>query len=226
MTKTPSAAFFVSVNVTNPDGSLVYGPDGKVLERNEKMEDTTWNGRPQPLYFPDNYDDSEKVGKFKGIDQLLQERGISTAGKELQCDKKFGACPKGATNCCLRRTLYCQPDFANVESRLSRHARELGVKVMLLPKYHCELNFIEQCWGYAKRLYREKPESPNEEVLIRNVQECMRKVPRESMRRFATRSLRFMDAYRHGLNGEQAAWAAKKYRSRRILPVDIMEAFD
>ena len=29
--------------------------------------------------------------------------------------------------------------------------------------------------------------------------------------RFSNRSLRFMDAYRRGLNGNQAAWASKKY---------------
>ena len=29
---------------------------------------------------------------------------------------------------------------------------------------------------------------------------------------FANHSLRFMDAYRKGLNGNQAAWASKKYR--------------
>jgi hypothetical protein len=27
-----------------------------------------------------------------------------------------------------------------------------------------------------------------------------------------------MDAYREGLNGEQAAWAGKRYHSHRLLP--------
>jgi hypothetical protein len=35
-----------------------------------------------------------------------------------------------------------------------------------------------------------------------------------------------MDAYTTGLNGKQAAWAAKKYRGHRVLPPDIMEALD
>ena len=42
------------------------------------------------------------------------------------------------------------------------------------------------------------------------------------MRRFFTRSLRFMDAYRKGLNGRQAAWAAKKYRGHRVIPETIL----
>ena len=37
---------------------------------------------------------------------------------------------------------------------------------------------------------------------------------------------RFMNAYRLGLNGTQAAWAAKKYRGHRIIPNDILAQFD
>jgi hypothetical protein len=40
---------------------------------------------------------------------------------------------------------------------------------------------------------------------------------------FATRSLRFIDAYSKGLNGQQAAWAAKRYRGHRILPETLMD---
>ncbi|KAI0767464.1 hypothetical protein C8Q74DRAFT_1204433, partial [Fomes fomentarius] len=35
---------------------------------------------------------------------------------------------------------------------------------------------------------------------------------------FYTRAHHFMDAYHRGLDGKQAAWAAKKYRSHRVLP--------
>ncbi len=31
-----------------------------------------------------------------------------------------------------------------------------------------------------------------------------------------------MDAYRKGLDGKQAAWAAKKYRGHHVLPDTIM----
>ncbi|OAX42499.1 hypothetical protein K503DRAFT_683243, partial [Rhizopogon vinicolor AM-OR11-026] len=56
------------------------------------------------------------------------------------------------------------------------------------------LNFIEQCWGYSKRVYREFPMSSKEADLERNVL--------AALRLFSTRSLRFMDAYRRGLNGK------------------------
>jgi hypothetical protein len=44
--------------------------------------------------------------------------------------------------------------------------------------------------------------------------------------RFAIRSRRFIDAYRKGLNGMQAAWAIKKYRGHSVLPESIMQDFD
>lgn len=37
------------------------------------------------------------------------------------------------------------------------------------------------------------------------------------------RSFRFMDAYRKGLNGNQAAWACKKYRGHRVIPDTILK---
>ncbi|KAG2361508.1 hypothetical protein BDR07DRAFT_1286955, partial [Suillus spraguei] len=40
---------------------------------------------------------------------------------------------------------------------------------------------------------------------------------------FSIRSLRFMDAYRKGLDGKQAAWASKKFRGHRVLPETIMK---
>jgi hypothetical protein len=44
--------------------------------------------------------------------------------------------------------------------------------------------------------------------------------------RYATRALRFMDAYRKGLNGKQAAWAAKKYHGHRVIPETILRELE
>ena len=90
-----------------------------------------------------------------------------------------------------------------------------------------DTNFIEQChWGYSKRLYRLNPESSREDHLERNMLAALEAVPLQSMRKFATRSQRFMDAYARGLNGRQAAWAARKYRGHRVLPEGILEELD
>ena len=35
-----------------------------------------------------------------------------------------------------------------------------------------------------------------------------------------------MDAYAHGLNGQQAAWAARKYKGHRVLSESLMRDLD
>ncbi|KAJ7802152.1 hypothetical protein B0H14DRAFT_2893277, partial [Mycena olivaceomarginata] len=65
-------------------------------------------------------------------------------------------------------------------------------------------------------VYRMFPESSSEEDLERNMLEALESVPLASMRRFA-------DAYFHGLDGADAAWANKKYRGHRALPPRFQE---
>lgn len=67
---------------------------------------------------------------------------------------------------------------------LETHCARLGVEVIFLPKFHPELNMIEQCWGYAKRVYREQPVSSAIEDLERNTLDALKAVPLDSMRRY------------------------------------------
>jgi len=70
------------------------------------------------------------------------------------------------------------------------------------------------------------PESSQVDVLQRNALAALEMIPLTAMHRFANRSSRFMDAYSKGLNGRQAAWAARKYRGHRVLPVGIMDELE
>ncbi|KAL0950840.1 hypothetical protein HGRIS_014938 [Hohenbuehelia grisea] len=85
-----------------------------------------------------------------------------------------------ATN---RKTSKTTIDFVNVESLLEQDARSEGCRVIFLPKFHCELNFIEQCWGFSKRRYRMYPPSSKEEDLEANVRKAIEEVPLIAMRR-------------------------------------------
>jgi hypothetical protein len=95
--------------------------------------------------------------------------------------------------------------------------------VLFLPKFHCELNPIEMVWSYAKQIYRLNPESLREDGLKRNTLSALEQVPLESMCRFVLRAHRFADAYHHGLDGSQAAWAARKYKGHCVLPPDFLK---
>ncbi|KAG2115106.1 uncharacterized protein F5147DRAFT_522999, partial [Suillus discolor] len=82
------------------------------------------------------------------------------------------------------------------------------------------------CWGNAKCRYRKFPRSSKESDLEHNVIKALDSVTLESMRKYSIRFQRFMDAYQKGLNGQQAAWAAKRYHGHCVLPDAIMHEFD
>ncbi|KXN85778.1 hypothetical protein AN958_10848 [Leucoagaricus sp. SymC.cos] len=186
------------------------------------MDKGSFDGKEQDLYFPDDH--PIYPGWFKGMAQILTERGYDIKGKKAQCGSSFkNDCPEGLASCCCCWILYNEPNFQAVELRLKKFARKRGgYEILFLPKFHCELNFIEQCWGYAKRNYCMLPPSSSAEVLERNVQKVLGEIPLEIMRRFSIRALRFTDAYSKELSGRQAAWAIRKYRGHRTLPESIL----
>ena len=173
--------WLLSVTKTDSNGKPIYGPDGKVLKEPVQMEDALFaNGSPQPLYFgPDH----PRAGTFKGMAVILQEQGFTEESK-LRADCPKFKCKPGETKCCCRQVLYLQPDFVAVESLLETHCKARGFSVIFLPKFHCKLNFIEQCWGYAKQIYRHFPPSSKEADLEANLLEALESVPLTSMRQF------------------------------------------
>jgi len=153
----------IEVKKRNPvTGKVICKPDGSPEKEKIHMGDGCFtNGTPQPLYFPEGH---PRAGVLKGMAIILEEQGFSNASKlKAQC-KNF-KCAPGATDCCCCRILYMQPDFANVDTVLEGTCKARGFTVIFLPKFHCELNFIEQCWGYAKHIYRLNPESSREDHL-------------------------------------------------------------
>jgi hypothetical protein len=177
----PGTNFGVEVSVLGDDGKPVYGRDGKIAKEKVQMSNGKFSdGSEQQFYFPAGH---EHQGLFKGMAIILEERGIQgIKGKKAQCGKNF-VCKPGSTDCCCRRILYNQPDFVNVESILEAACRARGVKVLFLPKFHCELNFIEQCWGCAKRRYRLFPPSSKEDDLEKNLIASLEEVSIIQMRR-------------------------------------------
>jgi len=201
-----------------PKGTQRWEPSPGIRMRNGKLPD----GTPQSLYYPDNHPTSP--GYFKGMEQILHERGLFPADRFLkaQCGTSLSKCPPGQAMCCCRRILYNQDDFKQQKSHLQELYESAGHLCLYYPKFHCELNFIEQYWGNAKHQYRETPLTTNDEEMLENMRECLDSVPVESIRRYSIRSGRFMDAYRVGLDGPQAVWACRKYTSHRTLPPDAL----
>ena len=179
---------------------------------------TYGNGIHQDMCFPDDYSIPELRGEPKGLKVILMERGLWFDGMKLKCKNK---CEEGKINCCARKTMTNQPDFKAQWGKLEEAIISAGHEVIFYPKFHCELNFIENFWGSAKRYSRNNCDY-TWEGLKRTVPQALASVPLSEIRRYARKSFRYMDVYRKGLTGRAAEYAVKKFRSHRRIPASML----
>lgn len=143
------------------------------------------NGTPQNFWYPDDHPNKGVAGKFKGMKIIPQEREKwpnTTPELKAECDSFNG--PPGRTDCCTQRLLWSQPDFANQKCALQELVEARGHMFRFYPKYHCELNFIEQCWGKAKYEYRMYAMPKTEVEFERNVRRALDSVTLLMMQRY------------------------------------------
>ncbi|KAF8150577.1 hypothetical protein B0H34DRAFT_801519 [Crassisporium funariophilum] len=173
----------------------------------------------QDFYFSDDH--STMPGWFKGMENIIQERGLwNSQGLNAQCEGF--KCAPGKTDCCCRHLLFTQPDFIAQKSHLEEFITSHGHICDFYPKYHCKLNFIEQFWGAAKFRYRSTPKTTDIDEMEKNVVACLDEIPQLQILRYVNHSARFINAYAQGLSGPEAAWANKKYHGHRTLPPDMI----
>lgn len=147
------------------------------------MRTTTFgmDNTPQDFYFPDDH--PTKAGWFKGMELIIRERGLWPEGRGLNAQCEGFKCELGKTDCCCRRLLFTQPDFVNQKSYLEELITSRGHICDFYPKYHCELNFIEQYWGAAKLAYRTTPKTSDMKEMEGNVKACLDDVPHIQIQR-------------------------------------------
>jgi hypothetical protein len=152
------------------------GKDGKCRMREGKLP----NGEPQSFYYPDSH--PRMPGWFKGMKQILIERGFLEEAKyRAECPSFKCADPTKA--CCCRRILFNQPDFMAQKPAIIELVEAHGHLAFFYPKFHCELNFIEQCWGAAKYEYRTLPPTKNPAQMDSNIRKCLDNVGIVKIRR-------------------------------------------
>ncbi|KAF9508926.1 hypothetical protein BS47DRAFT_1373594 [Hydnum rufescens UP504] len=208
----------ITVPARDPTGKTLHLPNSKPHTEIKCMADTTFNGRQQTLYFLDDH--PMHPGKFKGMAQILKERGhLNVNSLRVQC-LNFSCWSIANNSCCCRNILFCSDDFINILCLLITHCQARGFNVLFLPKFHCKLNFIEQVWGYAKWEYREAPPSSRIEDVEKNSKAALDMVSILSMQWFSNQSPQYMDGYQRGLDGQEAAWATRKYHRHCQMPAD------
>ena len=145
-----------------------------------QMRNTTLpNGESQSFYFDEDH--PTMAGWYKGMEQIIKERGLWKEGLLVQCEGF--KCVQGKIDCCCRCLLFTQPDFTMQKSQLEEFITSRGHICDFYPKYHCELNFIEQFWGAAKFRYRITPKTNNIIEMEKNVLACLDEVPLLQIRR-------------------------------------------
>jgi hypothetical protein len=80
--------------------------------------------------------------------------------------------------------LFSQPDFTLQKSHLEEYITSHGHICDFYPKFHCELNFIEQYWGAAKFQYQTSQRTCDMDAMERNVLSCLDDVPLLPIQRY------------------------------------------
>src|SRR5712671_815464 len=138
-------------------------------------------GKSQSFYFPDDH--LSMPSWFKGMAIIIAERGLWPAdGLPAQCPSF--CCPPGRTDCCCHQLLFSQPDFTGQKPQLQEAIKRRSHLCDFYPKYHCEMNFIEQYWGSAKLQFQAMGRAMTMEEIEVKVVECLDDVPLLHIQRF------------------------------------------
>ena len=114
------------------------------------------------------------IGVPKGLIQVLKERGKYRPGMKL------------------RQEISSHPDFKNEKSK--------GHSCIFLPKFHCELNPIERCWGQAKR-YTRAHCNYTIAGLCKNVPQGLDCVTVDNIQNYFRKCRHYMFGYLQGVSG-------------------------
>ena len=171
-------------------------PGGKQL----CMRDTVWNGKVQRMVF--------NIGIPKGLIQVLTERG--KYHKKLKLDD-------------MRKELSSHNDFKE-KTKLEHFLNDRGHVCIMLPKFQCELNPIERCWGKAK-LYTKAYTNYTFPRLRNNIPSALDTVSKENIKNFFHKARNYMFGYLEGFVAgpdleKQIKKYKKQYKSHRRVGVD------
>ena len=142
-------------------------------------------------------------GIQKGLKMILEERGIATANMKKE------DMVTALNNC---------EDFKNQKRWIFEVSSKAGHLCDFFPKFHPEFNWIERFWGNCKAYARRKCDNTFIS-LVKTLPEALDSVGVSTMRKFARKAFRYIDAYRasndNNVSPEIIEWNVKQYSSHR-----------
>ena len=180
----------------------------------------------------DLYDQRETIipgweGQPKGLLQVLAERGLidrASLEKYTMDGRKDAITDTVDLQYSLKHLMSRCSDFKEEETALQYLGTQLGVKVLLTPKFHAELagEGVEYSWAHAKAFYRRVPLSrkrgrDNFKQLVKDCTCPVNVLTRERIEKFVSRARAYICTY-HYLHQMQLAKAAN--RDPNLSPTD------
>ena len=198
--KYPSDNYNLLFLFDQSSGHTAYDDDALIVSRmnvkpggcQPKMRDTVYDGVTQRMVFDD--------GTPKGMRQVLIERHVNV---------------KGMVAADMQRTLNEMRDFKYERTKVEKYILGRKHRVLFIPKFHCELNPIERCWGTAKRYTRQHCDY-SFPGLEKTIIPALDSVSVDLIRKYFRKAREIMRAYREGHTpGCELEAALKEYKSHR-----------
>ena len=119
--------------------------------------------------------------------------------------------------CCARHYLESCPDFKAQKTALQETVEDAGHIFELYPKYHCECNWIEYYWSYAKREARLKCDYTFKS-LEANVSTFLDTAGNTAhIRKYFQKCMDYIEAYSECSDGRKISLELEKFVNKRYL---------
>jgi len=177
------------------------------------------------MVFPEDHPDYSN--KPKGIKFALTEHGRYQSELRGKCQSW---CEDGATACCNKQILEFEPDFQAQKSLVRETIEDASHLCLFLPKFHCELNFIEFFWGKVKKYIQDNCDETFE-TLKRNIPLALQSVQLSTIHLWEHCTHWWMNTYHAGLDTKAAQvqvqeFSSKKYKLHQRVPEAVASSFD
>jgi len=171
----------------------------------------------QQMVFPKDHPDFPDMPK--GMKHVLIEQSLWCDNLRMQCK----SC--SSDHCCARQILGNQPDFKAQKSLVQEVIESAGHLCIFLPKFHCELNFIEYFWAVVKK-YLHNNCDYTFATLQANMPKALASGEVHTIQKWEHQMKRGMEAYEGGLGAKDAqfqvqAFSSRKYKSHRHVPETV-----